>query len=267
MASGARITSCSPAWSSLFRASRPHVDSIRPGHCMDSIRPSHMWILYVPLVQDVPHRRGWTLYVLPTCGFYTSWPFGLHASQSSADSIYPAQTGRPTCPTRFMDSVRPTHVWILYVQGPCGSCMSVAFEPECQTLESSLRSLYGWNTSWSRVDSIHRTLMDSILPGHCVESIHLDPGRYGFYTSHSLNGFHTSQPHVHSKRPAHTGPTRPGHCMYPIHLGPGHCVYSIHPIRVNSIHPSHAWILYVPANVLANVWNHIHPTHACILYV
>lgn len=38
-------------------------------------------------------------------------------------------------------------------------------------------------------------------------------------------------------------------------------VDSIHTIRVNSIHPSHAWILYV----LANVWIHIHPTHACIL--
>lgn len=102
-----------------------------PAHLLGprcSVRPGLAWIPYVLAIVWIP-------YVQATHGFYTSQP--------SVDSIRPAHTGCPTHPTQFMDSICPNQVWNPYVQGPCGSCMSVAFEPECQTLESSLRSVYG----------------------------------------------------------------------------------------------------------------------------
>lgn len=66
-----------------FYTFQPLVDLIRPGHCMDSLCPS-------------------------TRGFYTSWPFGLHVSQPSVDSIHPAH----------MDV--PLSLWIPYVPPTCG---------------------------------------------------------------------------------------------------------------------------------------------------
>lgn len=115
MASGARFTSlltclvlvvpCVPATSGShtswplcgFHTSKSHVHYIRPAHTgrptrtwVDSIRPTHVWILYIPAMR----------------GSHTSWPlYGFHMSKPHVDSIRPGQ----------LDSIRPNQVWILYV--------------------------------------------------------------------------------------------------------------------------------------------------------
>lgn len=81
-------------------------------------------------------------------GFHTSWPLYVFHTSKSLHYIRPARTGRPT--QMWVDSICPTHVWILYIPATRGP--------------STSWPLYGFHTSKSHVDSIRPGYLDSVRP-------------------------------------------------------------------------------------------------------